>query len=312
MTRRISIPLVIDLLIVDDAGQIAVLDAQPAVTRDLEMSNSWAVRWLGARLRKALSIGNTLLPALLPREDCIRQGQTAALERRFGSRGENAAIAPEDVQVLARYVRGEVGEAAMIERLQSVVGRQFAADYDATSQTVHDAFLLDMAARSFVKGAWLRVTGQVSSARQRMAQACDGDIYAAHATVIALHSLTVPFRALRQHFGEFAAQSRSAADIIAGVIEPPQRTLRSVSGPVEAPFLSSPLSAKSLLIFAPPPASGADVAFAMGRWSQCPAHAFVGRLLEDVWRAAIAPPQSPPETLPARELAAARADYVGA
>jgi hypothetical protein len=310
MMRRISIPLVIDLLIVEDADQIAVLDAHPAVTRDFEKSASWAVRWLGARLRKGLSIGNTLLPALLPREDCIRQGQTAALARRFGPRGENAAITPEDIHALARYVRGEIGETAMMARLQSVVGRQFAADYQATSQTVHDAFLLDAAARHFVKGLWLRLTGQVRPARLRMAQACDGDIYAAHATVIALHSLAVPLRGLRRHFSDFAGQSRGAAEIVAGVIEPPPRSLRSVSGPVEAPFLSWPLSAKSLLIFAPLPSAGVDVAFAMGRWSQCPAHAFVRRLLEEVWHAAMAMPMEASATTPAAREAADAA-YAG-
>ena len=288
MTRRISIPLVIDLLIVKDPDQIGVLDAHPAVTRDFERSRSWAVRWLGTRFHNVLSIGNTLLPALLPREDCIRQGQTAALERRFGPRGENAAITPEDVHVLARYVRGEVGETVMMARLQSVVGRQFGVGYQATSQTVYDAILLDTAARNFLKGLWWRVTGQIGPARQRMAKACDGDIYAAHATVVALHSLAVPLRALRQQSSQLAGQTRGAAEIVAGVIEPPPRSLRSVSGPVEAPFLSWPLGPKSLLIFAPLPTAGADVAFAMGRWSRCPAHAFVHRLLQEVWCAAMA------------------------
>jgi hypothetical protein len=286
MTRRISIPLVIDLLIVDDPEQIAALDADPAVTRDFERSQSWAVRRLGARLRKVLSIGNTLLPALLPRGDRIRAGQTAALERRFGPRGENAAITPEDVQDLARYVRGEIAEAVMIARLQSVVGRQFSTDYQATSQTVHDAFLLDMAARNLVKGLWLRLTGQIGPARRRMAQACDGDLYAAHATVVALHSLAVPLRGLRRHFGDGAGPWRGAPEVVAAVIEPPPKSLRSVSGPVAVPFLRRPLSAKSLLIYSAPAAAGANVAFAMGRWSQCPAHAFVRRLLEEVWHAA--------------------------
>ena len=302
--RRISIPLVIDLLIVNDPAQIAVLDAHPAVTRHFEKSSSWVVRWFGARLSNVLSIGNTLLPALLPREDHIRQGQTAVLERRFGPRGENAVIMPEDIQVLARYVRGEVGEAAMMTRLQSVIGRQFAADYQASGQTVHDALLLDSAARNFAKGFWLRLTGQIRPARQRMAQACDGDIYAAHATVIALHSLAVPMRSLRRIFGDAAGRARGAAEIVAGAIEPPPSSLRSVSGPVEAPFLSWPLSAKSLLVFAPPPSAGVDTAFAMGRWSQCPAHAFVRRLLEDAWRAAIVPLETAASP-PAREHAAA-------
>lgn len=283
MTHRIAIPLIIDLLIVDDPEQMAVLDANLAITRDFERSQSWAVRWLGSRLRKVLSIGNTPVPALLPREDLIRKGQTLALEHRFGPRGEHAAITPDDIRVLARYVRGELGEAAMMVRLQSVVGRQFSTDYQATSQTVHDAVLLSTAARSFTKGLWLRLTGQIGPARQRMAQACDGDIYAAHATVIALQTLAVPLRGLKRQFSASSNQPCGAPAIVASLIEPPARNLRSVSGPVSAPFLKRPLSAKSLLVFAPPPSAGADVAFAMGRWSQCPAHAFVWRLLEDVW-----------------------------
>jgi len=304
MTRRISIPLVIDLLIVNDADQIALLDSHPEVTRDFAKSGSWAVRWFGARLRNMLSIGNTLLPALLPREDCIRQGQTAALERRFGPRGENAAITPDDIRVLASYVHGEVGETAMMARLQCVVGRQFGVDYQATGQTVHDAFLLDTATRNILKGLWYRVTGQIGPARQRMAQACDGDIYAAHATVVALHSLAVPLRGLRRHFSDVAGRLRGAAEIVSSVIEPPPRTLRSVSGPVEAPFLSWPLGTNSLLIFAPPPSAGVDAAFAIGRWSQCPAHALVRRLLDEVWRAAMVTPMEA-SSAPSREPAAA-------
>jgi hypothetical protein len=123
-----------------------------------------------------------------------------------------------------------------------------------------------------------------------MAKACDGDIYAAHATVIALHSLAVPLRGLRRHFGDAARQSLGTAEIVAGVIEPPRRSLRSVSGSVDAPFIGWPLGTKSLLIFAPSASAGVDAAFAMGRWSQCPAHAFVRRLLEDVWDAALAAP----------------------
>ena len=292
MTRRIWIPLVIDVLIVDKADQIAVLDAHPAVTRDLQASKAWLVRSFGKRFRKVLSIGNTLLPSLLPREDCIRQGQTAMLERRFGPRGENASIAADDVQLLARYIRGEASETAMMQRLQSVVGRQFAADYQASGQTVHDAFILDAAARKLLKGLWLRLTGQVAPARQRMAQACDGDIYAAHATVAALHSLAVPLRSMRRRFKDASGHSLRPAEIVAEVVEPPMRTLRSLSDTVVTPFLSWPLGPKSLLVFAPPASAGVDTAFALGRWSQCPAHAFVRRLLEEVWEAATKMPMA--------------------
>lgn len=287
--RRITIPLIIDVLMVDDPAQIAILDANPAVTRNFAKSQSWAVRWLGMRLRKALSIGNTLFPALLPREDLIRRGQTEALQRRFGPKGENAVIARDDLQALARYVRGEADEAAMIMQLQSVVGRQFSPDYKATRQTVLDAALLDGAARHFAKGFWLRLTGQIAPARRRMAQACDGDIYAAHATVVALQSLAVPMRGLRRRFDTARNTAGCGPEVAAAVIEPPPHTLRTLSGPVEAPFLSRPLGPKSLLIFTPRPSAGPDVAFAMGRWSQCPAHAFVLRLLEEVWCTAMKP-----------------------
>jgi hypothetical protein len=286
MTRRISIPFVIDLLIVDDPAEIALLDARPEVTRNFRKSESFAVRWLGARFRKVLSIGNTPVPALLPREDRIREGQTAALEHRFGPRGEGAVITPEDIEGLARYVRGESGETTMMARLQGVVGRQFVPGYHATAQTVHDAFLLDTAARSLLKGLWFRLTGQTRQAKQRMALVCDGDLYAAHGTVIALHSLAVPMRTLRRRYGDRGACRRSPAEVVAEAIEPPPRALRSVSGRVEAPFLTRPLGPKSLLIFDPPQNVGVAESFAMGRWSQCPAHGFVWRLLEEVWRAA--------------------------
>lgn len=288
MRRRYTIPFVIDLLIIEDPVEIAFLDAQPEITRNFRQSGSFAVRWLGARFRRVLSIGNTPLPALLPREDRIREGQTAALEHRFGPRGEGAAITPEDIEVLARYVRGESGETNMIARLQGVIGRQFVADYQASAQTVHDAFLLDTAARNLLKGMLFRITGRTREAKRRMALVCDGDLYAAHGTVIALHSLAVPMRTLRRRFGTSAACIRTPAEIVAEAIEPPPRALRSVSGKVEAPFLTRPLGSRSLLIFDPPQTVGAAESFAMGRWSQCPAHGFVWRLLEDVWRAAVA------------------------
>jgi hypothetical protein len=120
-----------------------------------------------------------------------------------------------------------------------------------------------------------------------MALVCDGDLYAAHGTVIALHSLAVPMRTLRRRFSGHDWCSRKPAEIVAEAIEPPPRALRSVSGRVEAPFLKKPLGPRSLLIFDPPQTVGAAESFAMGRWSQCPAHGFVWRLLEEVWRAAV-------------------------
>jgi hypothetical protein len=286
MTRRYSIPFVVDLLIVENPVEIAFLDAQAPVTRNFRTSKSFAVRWLGARFRRVLSIGNTPFPALLPRDDRIREGQTAALQQRFGPRGEGAVILPEDIEALARYVRGDSGEPAMMARLQGIVGRQFVPDYQASAQTLHDAFLLDTAARSVLKGLWFRLTGQTRQAKRRLALVCDGDLYAAHGTVIALHSLAVPMRTLRRRFADSGACRRSPAEVVAEAIEPPPKALRSVSGRVEAPFLTRPLGAKSLLIFDPPQNVGAAESFAMGRWSQCPAHGFVWRLLEEVWRAA--------------------------
>ena len=47
--------------------QIALLDSHPEGTRDFEKSWVLGGSWFGARLRNMLSIGNTLLPELLPR-----------------------------------------------------------------------------------------------------------------------------------------------------------------------------------------------------------------------------------------------------
>lgn len=295
MTRRIRVPPLLDLLIVDETARIAALDAEPAVGRTFARSKSWAVRWLGGRLGRLLSVANTPYPALLPREDAIRAAQTAALERRLGARGERAVIPDENLRLLARYVRGEVGEDDILAPLQRLIGRQFAPDYVASGATVEDALHLGRAARNPARGLWLWLTGRLAPMRRRIGKAADGDIYAAHGTVIGFQSLLIELRKLRAHFAERGDMAERAADIVARLVAPPPRTLRAATATVRMSWLSAPVTARTLIIFAPS-AKGPEAAFAMGRWSKCPAHGFVLRLLEDVWRAAAPVPiPAPPE-----------------
>jgi hypothetical protein len=285
MTRRIRIPLLLDLLIVDDAAQIAALDADPAIGRTFAGSKSRIVRWLGGRLRRLLSVGNTPYPALLPREDRIRAAQTAMLEKRLGTRGENAEIPAETVRLLARYVRGEASEATILKPLQQLIGGQFSPRYIATNDSIGDALTLGAAARNPLRGLWLWLTRRLRPTQRRIGKVCDGDIYAAHGTVVGFQSLLTELRKLREHFT--VAGSRESADVvIARLIAPPPRTLRAATGPVHLSTLNAPVDARTLIVFAPS-GRGANAAFAVGRWSQCPAHGFVLRLLEEAWRAAV-------------------------
>jgi hypothetical protein len=301
MTRRIRVPLLLDLLVVDKPGHIAALDAEPAIGRTFARSRSRIVRWLGGRLGRLLSVANTPYPALLPREDAIRAGQTAALERRLGSRGERSVIPDESVRLLARYVRGEVSEDEILAPLQRLIGRQFAANYAANVDTVEDALRLGRAARNPARGAWLWLTGRLGAIKRRIGRAADGDIYAAHGTVIGFQSVLIELRKLRAHFAERGDGTEKAADVVARLIAPP-RTLRAATGTVRMSWLSVPVTARTLIVFAPS-ATGPGAAFAMGRWSQCPAHGFVMRLLEDVWRAAAPVPiAAPPEEKPRPKL----------
>jgi hypothetical protein len=286
MTRRIRIPLLLDLLTVDDPQHIAALDAHPAVGRSFALSSSRLVRWLGGRLRRLLSVANTPYPALLPREDKIRAAQTAMLEARLGARGEGVAIPAETVRLLGRYVRGETAEAAILVPLQQLIGGQMVGAYDATDEAVADALRLGGAARNPLRGLWLWLTRRLGPLQRRISRACDGDIYAAHGTVVGFQSVLIELRKLRAHCIETGgAAGQGAKAVVASVIAPPPKTLRAATGKVEADFLDAPVGPGTLIILAPS-AKGPEAAFALGRWSQCPAHGFVTRLLEESWQAA--------------------------
>jgi len=288
MLRRITLPLVVDLLIVDSPKMMTEIDAYPSVTRDFSSSSAWPVRLLGRRFRRIASLGGSLLPALLPREDATREARSALLRQRLRDDGSGVVLLPAEVAWLAAYVRGGHDDEKMAQHLQGLVGRQFLPNYSADATSLRDARLIDRALRSGpLRSLWWRLIGTVTRARRRIGRACDGDIYAAHGTVIAVHNLIDSMRNMRRLYTDASTHVLPLSEIVDRTLVPPRTVLRTVSAQINAPFLPRSLTRNSLIVFKTKPGAGADAALAQGRWSACPAHGLVRRLLSEVWVQAI-------------------------
>src|SRR5262249_19670980 len=104
--RRIRVPFLLDVVLVDDLGWITALDADPALTRVVQHDGPILNRLLSRRVARAFAIGRAPLPTFTDRTDATRARRQQELEARLGRRGDGLDEQPAELAALARYVRG--------------------------------------------------------------------------------------------------------------------------------------------------------------------------------------------------------------
>jgi hypothetical protein len=293
MTRRIRIPWIIDVARVDEPSVIRDIARDPRLDRDFVPAGPFLNRIIAGRVRRSLQIGGVPLSAVAPRNYPERAQRQAALEARLDGVLANGGPAPDKLDVLAAYVRGERHEDALGPAVQEAIGQLFAADYRASAQTWRAACILDAAPRTRnpLRRLLWGITGAVGRARRRLARGVNDDPAGVHATAIAVHSLVRSLAAMREVWGEPGARDRLSRDAaVARSLRAPETVLRSWSDRAET--VLGGVRPGALAVFELDAARSRDpvphTVFMTDSWSRCPAHRWTATLLGSVWERAAA------------------------
>lgn len=291
MTRRLRIPGIVDLVRTDDPAMIAAASADARLDRDFAGGGPLINRWIAGRIRRSLRTPTAPLPSVSPRDYPERAERQEALQCRLRKLVVEGAVAPDHIEELAAYVRGERPERVVGPLVQTAVGSLFADGYMATATTWRAACTMDAAPRNMnpLRGLWWAITGAVGRAQRVLAKAVGDDPAGVHATAIAVHSLVRSMRAMRKLWLEPGVLDRISADAaVTRSLRAPESVPRRWSAPASTVLGNLPAGALTLLELdaARNRNPDADVTFMAASWSHCPAAGWTAALLKAVWQRA--------------------------
>lgn len=288
MGRRIAIPGLADVLLVDAPGEIRDLAGDARLRRGGPPAGRWLTRRIQANALGAMRAGDHALPSALPEDDAGRREAQAALADRL-----DPAAAPWDgdsLQAIADYLRGDRSR-TLGALAQEAVGRLFKPDYRATRETWRAAVQMDRAARSLNPArrlAW-RATRRTEKAQAVLAEAVGGDPAGIHATGIAVHTFLRSVRNLDAALAEPRGRRfRSTSAMLGRALAAPTAVLRVATD--YADTAAGPVAPGTLVVMQLDAATGRTsdprVAFMAGSWSACPADRVVTAMLAEIWQRA--------------------------
>ncbi len=283
--RRIRIPLLIDLVLVDDLGQIAELDAHPELTRVVQHAGPLGNRLLSRRIARAFAIGPRPLPTFTDRTDASRARRQRELETRLAA-PPNDLDGPE-VETMVRYVRGQGDPERVGIAVQTVFGRLFEPTYRASAESYRAACLVRDFPRALPpRSWWWAVSGTLARGQRRLAAVAGGDPPAIHAITNTVHNVVETLTRMRA-LAAGSGRGVPAGEAVARCLAAPPALLRWCTRATRLPGLGKPLRRGTLVMMRLDRAHDAlrDAAspFLVGQWNQCPAHRYVTALLEHVW-----------------------------
>ena len=295
MGRRIRIPWLVDIVRLDEPEAIATATRDQSLDRDFARGGGPLVnRMLASRIHRIMQVDGEPLPSLAPRGHPQRAERQDALETRLDALLQAQVPAPEHVDRLAAYVRGDLGGDAIGPLVQEAIGRLFEPDYAATRDTFEAARLMNDAPRNRnpLRALLWALTGSLARARRMLAGPVKGDTQAMHATTIAVHTLVRSFEAMRALRIEPGLPDRltTEAAVVRSLRAPPS-VLRRWSRRSSTPFGDMPEGA--LAVFELDRARlrdpGCEVVFMTQSWSRCPAYRWCEALLAIVWEKSAGP-----------------------
>src|SRR5262245_25042233 len=293
VAKRIRIPLLLDVGVVDNAAEMAWFNGCPDVTRVPSPSGGLVHRVLHRRVAGTLRVGSDLLPAFTARDDQRRAARQAALETDLGKVDLDREPLVSDVRALANYVTGHALGLSLGAAVQQLVGRLFLPGYTATEESYRAAQVIAEWPRANpLKALWWRWSGRLARSRSLIWTKAGNDPACIHATAIAMHNLVTAVERMRELARNIATRELSPRQAVQASLAAPPAVLRSALRPLAVPFLARPLRTGTLIVFRLEKihagARDEALAFLRGEWSQCPAHKLVPWLLAEVWAAGTA------------------------
>lgn len=293
MTRRLRIPGLLDLVRIDEPTSLAAASADTRLDRGFGAGGPLLNRWIARRIRRNLRTPSAPLPSIQPRDCPHRAKRQADLENSLDQLIAGDAIAPDHVEDLAAYIRGERSEGMVGPIAQEAIGRLFVSDYRSTKRTWHAACVFDAAPRNMnpLRTLFWALTGAVGRSRRLLSISVGSDAAGVHATAVAVHSLVRSLQAMRELWGEPGVRERiSPAAAVTRSLRAPESVPRRWS--TSASTVWGELPAGTLALFQlnivrirDP---SANITFMAQSWSHCPAQRWTTALLNVVWMRAVA------------------------
>ena len=294
MARRLRIPFLLDALTVKDDAEMARLDSERSLQRGLSGRGPLLHRLIWRRIRSTFSIdGKGLLPTFEPRENGARAQAQAAAERLLTNHAWDR-LDRQLIDALADYVAGAEPAEPIGVTVQRLIGRMFGLDYPATRESYEAArvvnSVLGACPLDLARSLWWKLTGKLASSRELLWKLGANHPVIIHSTVIAVHSLVATLERMRTAMRAEDAWRATPAQAVTQALVAPRRLMRECSRPTN---VGDKDLRPGTLVFFPlekihRETESNDLALVAGQWNQCPAHTIVPRLLEEVWRTALA------------------------
>jgi len=291
MALRIKIPFVLDLAIVRDDAEMTRLNNEPAIVRHVSGKGGLLHRLIRARI-ESLPVGEGLLPALERRDNPARQAAQQETEQELTRLAQEAQ--PFDrgaIARLARFVVGDDLEQPVGVTVQEVIGRMLDPGYKATEASY--AAARDVAATfsscpvAALKVLWWKATGRLARSKTLIWRLGRDNPTLIHATAIAMHNVVNSLERMRTAM-KTDVWDTPPTQAAACALAAPSRVMRECAaglGGRDALRDGTMIWFKLRKIHKD--TENNDLAFSRHQWSQCPAHAIIPRLLEEVWATAV-------------------------
>lgn len=285
--RRIHIPFLLDVVLVDDLAGITALDADPNLTRVVQHAGPLLNRLLSRRVARAFAIGTTPLPTFTDRANVTRAHRQQELESALARSDYGFDEQAAELAVLADYVRGRSDPETVGVAVQTMLGRIFDPSYRATSATYAAARMVIGFPRALPpRSWWWWLSGALARGQRLLAERARRDPAAIHATTNTVHNVVETLSAMRKLAADGGA-SVDAGEAVRRCLAGPPALLRWCLRTARVGGVKKPLGPGTLVVMrlgrAHERLQDAESPFLVGRWNQCPAHQYVTALLARVW-----------------------------
>jgi len=289
LAQSFNIPGLLRIVLVGTPDEIAEANDAVGVDRPLSGRGGLVNRMIARKLCPFTGAHGESWPAFASRLDPLRAKGQRDLEQRLSDADELLARIAAEVAELGKFVRGRNSAKPLGVLVQQAIGRLFFADYAATEDSYRAAVVASgWLSAGPLKSLYLRRSGRLRAALDQLMELARGDIFCAHGTALALHNIVESVEAMRKlaRSGN-ALKELSPAEIATRTLRAPPRVVREARDAGSIADVRH--GARALIVMAVDSARkrGPDSgAFFAGHWNQCPAHAFVPKLLAEIWRVA--------------------------
>lgn len=291
MAFTITIPGLVRLIVVLKPDELLSINDASLVTRSLSGRGGLFNRSIAAKLAAFRTPDGDIWPAFRDRPDLLRASHQSELETALSDvEPLLQRIAPEIAQ-LGSYVVGITSKGNMGIMVQQALGRLFFADYTANKESYSAARTLQAwLAAGPLRAFWLRRSGALEAALDRITKSARGNTACAHATAIAMDNIVRSIELMRTMARDSGNLATIAPEVAsAQTLRAPARVVREAQD--EGRVGTIRIHSRTLVLLMLEHArrqrpADPGFAFLASAWNRCPAHRIVPALLNAVWQAA--------------------------